>query len=851
MTPIIIWLRRIAVSLSCLCLAQFLNAQLTHTVTFDHSLLNIDTTVVDSVSYLKIKYLDLWGEGSIGSPELPVHYLRFSVPYNATDFTVTVTGQNAVTEQYSLPVYPVQPPISSDLNASEQPFVAPDSAIYGSTQYSPATPVQVADEGFLDGDNHIVTIAVWPISYAPANGEILFRNSVTIRLDYTLRNGNTAPASAPTPTFRAITRRNVQRVHRWGREQTKLMVVNPSQVDAFAPISIARAAVPLNEATVLPSYEYTVVTNRELAPAFDRLLGWKRQKGLSAGVVCIEDILACPDFQGDTLSHIYDSAGKLRAYLEHAYKLGSLQYALLAGDYSILPIRYGYRKDYHFMFPPDNVDKMIPTDLYFSDFNGNWDSNRNYYYGEPNVDQIDYYPEIFVGRLLCTTQQEIANYTEKLLRYERNPGNGNYEYLQKAFYCQSDQLQENNEAEIIKSAWGTTFIEHKIMQEEPSFDANETTGPTGKQVIDEMNNRYGFLSWHGHGAPSHIVMSSNGLNEGGKRVITAFQNVNSGNFIQESGHGLDCLTNHDYPAIAYSIACTTTPFDIYNNYNISYNIGSSFTVAGLYGGPAFLGNTREGFYENQASATLEKEFANLVKTGNCIGAAEALSKAYLNENKDSINKGSTDLAHKVILAHHLIGCPEFSMWTGIPTEYRGITVSRTDNSIIVAGNGLDSSRVALTSGIYALPEVKTVTGTSITFTGASPNSVVTVYKHNAIPYVAPLYLQNDTIRSSQYFLVNDIHIGRAVDANRTEGNVVIESGTLTFESNGDVWIGDGLIIKGGATLIIKNTGKAILSGGVVEGGGTLQIEAGEGIEMLPGFEAKTGANVEFKQPYLL
>ena len=846
MTSIIMRFRRIAVSLSCLCLAQFLNAQLTHTVTFDRTLLNIDTTVVDSVSYLKIKYLDLWGEGSIGSPELPVHYLRFSVPYNATDFTVTVTGQNAVTEQYSLPVYPVQPPIPTDLNASEQPFVAPDSAIYGSNQYCPVTPVQVANEGFLDGDNHIVTIAVWPISYAPANGEILFRNSVTVRLDYTLRNGNTAPASAPTPTFRAITRRNVQRVHRWGREQTKLMVVNPSQVDAFAPISIARAAVPLNEATVLPSYEYTVVTNRELAPAFDRLLGWKRQKGLSAGVVCIEDILACPDFQGDTLSHIYDSAGKLRAYLEHAYKLGSLQYALLAGDYSILPIRYGYRKDYHFMFPPDNVDKMIPTDLYFSDFNGNWDSNRNYYYGEPNVDQIDYYPEIFVGRLLCTTQKEIANYTEKLLRYERNPGNGNYEYLQKAFYCQSDQLQENNEAEIIKSAWGTTFIEHKIMQEDPSFDANETTGPTGKQVIDEMNNRYGFLSWHGHGAPSHIVMSSNGLNEGGKRVITAFQNVNSGNFIQESGHGLDCLTNSDYPAIAYSIACTTTPFDIYKSYNIPYNIGSSFTVAGLYGGPAFLGNSREGYHKNCASATLEEEFVNLIKAGNCIGAAEALSKVYLNENKDSVNDGSTDLAHKVILAHHLIGCPEFSMWTDIPSVYSDISVIRTDHSITVSGAGIAGSKVAITSGVNQLPEVKEATNTNITFANASPNSVVTIYKSNAIPYVAPLYLQNDTLDASQYFQVNDIHIGKAVDTNRTEGNVVIESGTLTFESNGDVWIGDGLIIKEGAALIIKNTGKAILSGGLVEGGGTLQIEAGEEIEIQPGFEAKAGANVEFK-----
>ena len=845
MTSIIMRFRRIAVSLSCLCLAQFLNAQLTHTVTFDRNLLSIDTTVVDSVSYLKLKYLDLWGEGSIGSPELPVHYLRFSVPYNATDFTVTITEQNAVTEQYSLPVYPVQPPIPTDLNAGEQPFVAPDSAIYGSNQYCPVMPVQVANEGFLDGDNHIVTIAVWPISYAPANGEILFRNSVTVRLDYTLRNGNTAPASAPTPIFRAITRRNVQRVHRWGREQTKLMVVNPSQVDAFAPISIARAAVPLNEATVLPSYEYTVVTNRELAPAFDRLLGWKRQKGLSAGVVCIEDILACPDFQGDTLSHIYDSAGKLRAYLEHAYKLGSLQYALLAGDYSILPIRYGYKKDYDIMSQPDNINKMIPTDLYFSDFNGDWDSNRNYCYGEPNADLIDHYPEIFVGRLLCTTTQEVENYTEKLLRYERNPGNGDFSYLKKAFYCQSDEMQQGNEAEIIKSAWGTTFIEHKIMQEEPSFDANETTGPTGKQVIDEMNNRYGFFSWHGHGDPSHIIVSNN-AQISSNRVITAFQNVNPGNFIQENGHGLDCLTNHDYPAIAYSIACTTTPFDIYDIYNIPYNIGSSFTVAGLYGGPAFLGNTREGYYKNYASATLEGAFVDLIKAGNCIGAAEALSKMYLNENKDSVNEVNTDLAHKVILAHHLIGCPEFSMWTDIPSVYSDISVSRTDHSITVSGAGIAGSKVAITSGVNQLPEIKEATSTNITFANASPNSVVTIYKSNAIPYVAPLYLQNDTLDASQYFQVNDIHIGKAVDTNRTEGNVVIESGTLTFESNGDVWIGDGLIIKEGAALIIKNTGKAILSGGLVEGGGTLRIEAGEEIEIQPGFEAKTGADVELK-----
>ena len=182
MNRIIMRFRHIAVCLSCLCLAQLLNAQLTHTVTFDRNLLSIDTTVVDRVSYLKIKYLDLWGEGNIGSPELPVHYLRFSVPYNAVDFTVTITEQNTVTEHYTLPVYPVQP--VQPIDSADIPFVFPDSVVYNSSRYCPISPVQVVNEGFLDGDNHIVTIAVWPISYAPANGEMMFRNSVTIRLDY-------------------------------------------------------------------------------------------------------------------------------------------------------------------------------------------------------------------------------------------------------------------------------------------------------------------------------------------------------------------------------------------------------------------------------------------------------------------------------------------------------------------------------------------------------------------------------------------------------------------------------------------------------------------------------------------
>ena len=182
MKPIISRLRHTVVALLFALSISAVNAQISYTATFDQHLLTTDTVSENGDSYLRLRYPDLWTQSAAGTPELPVHYLRFSVPCDATDFTVSVTGETTTATRYTLPVYPTQPPIPSDRNTSEQLFVSPDSTVYSNNRYWPAVPVQVVDEGFLDGDNHIVTVAVWPISYAPTDGEILFRNSVTVRL---------------------------------------------------------------------------------------------------------------------------------------------------------------------------------------------------------------------------------------------------------------------------------------------------------------------------------------------------------------------------------------------------------------------------------------------------------------------------------------------------------------------------------------------------------------------------------------------------------------------------------------------------------------------------------------------
>lgn len=827
-----IYFRAMMVSVLLIIALPLMEAQITYDMRFSKQHLSISTDTVDGNLYTVVEYSNLHPTGEPGKPGLPVKFIHFSVPCYAKDFVATVTEKSCIDIDIDYPLMPIQQ--QAQANFSIPPaFSSPDTTIYKTNGYYPAEAAEIAEEGYYDGENHIVAVSVSPLSYNPIQKKIRLYTSISVSLSYSI-------ASSPSelkmkPISRAITAKRIE-----GQKQTESIVVNPAQVAKFAPATIPTIK-PLT-VVGLPAYEYCVITSRELAPAFNRLIGWKRQKGYTAGVVCIEDILSCSDFQsGDEVSGINDDAGKLRAYLKYTYSGdGSGKYVLLAGDYTVLPIRYGSGMDNH-----TNEDNNIPTDLYFSDMNGNWNVDKDEFYGEKTGDNIDFSPELFVGRLLCTTAEEINNYTEKLLRYERNPGNGNYAYLKKGFLTQCDGMLKAQEADDVAACINSFIPKSTIFSELPSYNDPNPTFPTGSQCINEMNNYYGFFSWHGHGQPFGVSVRSDLDNDWNWFAILALTEANN-NMKKEDKNGLDKLTNHNYPAIAYSMSCDLTPFDIYANYNPIYNIGESFTVGGLYGGPAFLGNTRFGYYSSiggGASVTLEINFLNQIKAGNYnIGIAEANSKTLLS---------NTSTNYYIKLSHNLIGCPELEMWTDIPFEYnaKNITVIRKDNSVTVGGSELQGSRIALTSGQYGIPGFLECSGTKITSPNTDPNTVITVYKHNAIPYVLPVIWQNGEAQSKQYYFTNDVTIGRNVDSSRrTKGDYVFtKDADVTIESNGDISINDGFRMESGATLTIKTTRCVTISGGEMESGATLSITAPL-ISIQKGFSVEKGAilNLNYK-----
>ena len=513
---------------------------------------------------------------------------------------------------------------------------------------------------------------------------------------------------------------------------------------------------------------------------------------MNAGVVCVNTILGNNYCNvGDTVSSINDDAGKIRQYLQYAYASGITKYVLFGGKDGVVPIRYGTGRNNCWTDSTRNpiipYDYKIPSDFYFSELNSNWNKDGDDYYGEPS-DNLDYGSELYVGRILCTNSEEIQNYTDKLLRYEMNPGNGDFSYLKKALYTQSDEMQRDNEQDGIAAQLQSIFPTDTIFSEVPSYNDPNPTSPYGNDVIAEMNQNYGYVSWGGHGHPNAITMKSNGVSESFHYGITSVQG-SIPHMVPESANGLDNLTNKDYPMFAYSISCTITPFDVFNEYTEFPNIGQSFTLGKNYGGPVLVGNTRYG--RVGLSASMQRKFNECLFVDPIVGVAQNYAK--LN-------------CHYHFLRHssNIIGCPNIRVWTDIPTLFSATLSYNTNNNYVIsANNSITDSEIGIrditqtgevTDNLFFNPSQGTKTLANV------ENSLITLTGKNCLPQIMPLTIQNTALQGTHYVIVKDVICGKDV-RNGTQGDVTFEQDSdYTFETKGTFELTKGVEIKLGAQL---------------------------------------------------
>ena len=739
--------------------------------------MSIGTDTLGGVTYSTVHYGNLYNGGEPGMPSLPIDYIRFSVPYNATNFTVTASPSRWTNSNLSHLLYPCQMPWIPNDTVPYPPITLPDTAAYFSGVSYPSEMAWVVDEGFLAGENHIVTVAVTPFRYSHTSTSDIVSKSrnLSIRLNYELSD-----SLAIYPIVRNDSALRVE-----GYELAQSMVVNPSQVTSFSysfsnpgPVGPGGPVGPINPNGGLGgdglnggyqpidpggdvgyggelqeaehNYPYLIVTTSDLKHSVRRIAALKRQKGIDVMVMTLDQIYNHPiskngyvekDWNGNDTLWNTTNAGKIRQFLKFAYQFYNTKYVLLVGT----DVPYTY-------FSP------IPTDFYYCEFNSNYYQHK-----------YEHYPEIYIGRILATSPTQINNYSDKLLRYELNPGNGDYSYLKRAFFNELGEFKDDLAGVI--SALSNIYPNPTLVQEDTDHDY-----PKGSDIINYLNsNKYGFWGTFTHGDTTKIKTYGNTER---KYFIYRYSIIATGDTMN---NGLDAIQNKYYPLVFYMPNCVTMP---YNSHKKSF--GETFITGKDFGGPVYMGSTYS--ISESSSKHLFEEFCEWIRKGEFkLGVADAKSKFYVDDEDSRI--------------HNYLGDPSLELWTDIPQLYSGISISRTDSSMTISNLAVPSTVLTYYSTNKKL-RTRIVSPQSITIE-ANPNYPVLLYKHNYIPYILPLFLQNVHISNNQYVIANVVRAGYAVDSERTPGYVTIKNGTqYEIEASGVVQLEGGFIVEPGAMFAV-------------------------------------------------
>ncbi len=819
--------------------------RLTAVRTYDTSAVRLGTrTAPDGTEFRTVEWGDMHPAAEVGSPELPVEHFRFLVPVYSNNFRATVvsaTGASAL--PLGSRVLPAQIPQKAD-GSPAPAFTYPKAAAYVRTL---APEAWVVDDGFIDGCNHVVTVAVRPVSYDDATLSASAYGSVTVRLDYDLCGEDGLTGSKPIFPPRASEYVRIED-----------LVVNTANVAQFAPRRVPDAGSGEH------SRHYYIIVPDNLKDAVDDLAVWKRQKGYSVVVKTIEDICATPryvvgghcSYRNGQTEELVDSAASLRAYLHDEFEDNGAFFCLLVGNSKTsMPIRKAYNVEdgKNHTLHPSNNKYFTPTDSYFYDLTKNYSLSLMgitpsiYSFEYSDSQPILRLPSIYVGRLLASNKNDIYNYTKKLILYESNPGRGNFQYLDSAFFFEQYQpLKESlmGDSEKVREI-SDKFIPSLVFPTIVSNLIADGKHPTGRTIINQLK-KYGLSSWHAHGSPFGFGTAANrkSSNPNGSFYVTSEDKVTKRSderpggiwdwqMNEEDGNGLDNLNNKDFPSVVYSISCDNTPFDImYENYDAEWqNLGESFTCGEDYGGPAFLGNTRVGYINY--SADLEVQFFKSLNVSRKLGIMEAISKVFYASEKCS---------EHLILTHNLIGDPEFEIWLGKPRKFEDLKIS--NYGLKLSGSDLPGVKTSIYYGNGESIWTECSSSSTELHKSAFRNDyTVSVWKTDHLPIITLYSLEGTISNETKKYIVQTATLGNPLYADKTSGTY--KTTTLGYETSYTVYASENItaypnfVIEDGAEVLL-DCDKAVDLSCTVKAGGKLTVIAKD-VRMNPDFNVEKGA----------
>lgn len=368
------------------------------------------------------------------------------------------------------------------------------------------------------------------------------------------------------------------------------------------------------------NHELIIITPEQYVQTLNSFVNHKENYGLNPLLKTTEDIKN--QFQGR------DEQEKIKYFIKHAIETYNTQYVLLIGDITQLPIRktdaYPWGS-YH--------GSGILTDLYYSDVYdesysfSSWDTNNNNVFGEVTfdsfppspeniIDEVDLYPDVHIGRIPCSTIDELTVVLSKIITYEEITAYQNW--FKKIILAGGDTFPLSKGSPLNVFEGEITNV--KVGQQLPGFEQTilwtSEKNLNARTFNQAISKGAGFVSYAGHGF-------EHGWGTYRPNAIL------DGNLIAYFTPFIKKLTNEHRLPIIFFDACLTTKLD--------FNISDLTAYYGLKGHliSLLLGfDNSDTYYPSFAWAMIQKD------DGGAIATIGATRPAYTYVDKYGVYAGA-------------------------------------------------------------------------------------------------------------------------------------------------------------------------------------------------------------------
>lgn len=554
--------------------------------------------------------------GKEGTPEIPFYGAEYLLSPGHELMDVRIVSASYYPEQQGIRIKPAVKPVPISHYKGEKITLVPDQSIYGSPEPYPSRMIGNLSTNFLNGHS-IGSFTLCPVVYEPSSEVVRFLKEVTLEL-VTDPTGRASQASL----LRRSSSRIDQRIHQ--------IVRNPEMLDTYT-YADTRDEEP---------YDLLLISNNAMLPAFDDYVAFKISTGYYVKTISVEQILA--SYPGQ------DNAEKIRNCIIDYYQNNGISYVILGGDGDVANSAEN-------IIPPRGLiaedDDDIASDMYYSNLDGNWNTDGDNLWGEPG--EWDLYSEVSIGRICVDNIQEIQHFINKLIKYQDTPV---VEDIEKALMV-GEQLNSYTwggtyKDEIANGSSANGYTTAGIPPEIEVSRLYEMTEMWYKEDIFDQFNELGvnLLNHLGHSNVTYNMKMYN-------------SDLTTANFTN------DGVTRGF--VVGYSQGCYNGSFD---NRDDGGGYGGTDCFAEAFtnlqtGEVATVANSRYGWYNpggtNSSSQYYDRQFYDAIFGEDItqVGDVNAQSK------EDDVSYMQNDANWRwVAYETNLFGDPSMDIWTEIPTD---------------------------------------------------------------------------------------------------------------------------------------------------------------------------------------